>query len=379
MLLLVAGHTELWVTFVNRVHANRIHDVVLRKFRLIHDVMVPGFPIVFVWFAGIRGTGLLFDGHWTELPTGWRVYLGVCAVGVVGLVVAIARHFLNRPPNLQLSNHSITLDFEEKLGYRPAGKGHYDYLLRVPGNQSFELEVSQKSYRLPRLPHAWDGLSILHLTDLHLTGVLDRVYYEEVMKCAAAENADVIVFSGDLLDEPELLEWIPGILGGLKAPLGCYYILGNHDWYLDTAAIRDCLQELGWQDVAGTCVTIEHRGHQLAIGGTELPWMGRHPDFSEVKEDAFRLLLSHTPDNIPWARQNQVDLMLSGHNHGGQVVLPVFGPVYSPSRFGCRYAGGVFWEKPTLLYVSRGIGGRHPLRLNCRPELTTLVLRAPQE
>jgi predicted MPP superfamily phosphohydrolase len=71
-----------------------------------------------------------------------------------------------------------------------------------------------------------------------------------------------------------------------------------------------------------------------------------------------------------------VDLMLSGHNHGGQVVLPIIGPVYAPSRFGVQYAGGVFWKDPTLLYVSRGISGQHPLRLNCPPELTKLILRA---
>ena len=104
--------------------------------------------------------------------------------------------------------------------------------------------------------------------------------------------------------------------------------------------------------------------------------MGSHPDFSSAPEDAFRVLLIHTPDNLPWAKQQQVDVMLSGHNHGGQVVLPIIGPVYSPSRFGVRYAGGVFWEDPTLLYVSRGISSRHPLRFRCLPELTKLVLES---
>jgi predicted MPP superfamily phosphohydrolase len=67
--------------------------------------------------------------------------------------------------------------------------------------------------------------------------------------------------------------------------------------------------------------------------------------------------------------------MLSGHNHGGQVILPVIGPVYAPSRYGVRYAGGCFWEPPTLLYVSRGVAGERALRWNCLPELTKLVLR----
>jgi predicted MPP superfamily phosphohydrolase len=122
-------------------------------------------------------------------------------------------------------------------------------------------------------------------------------------------------------------------------------------------------------------MAVEHRGRRLVLGGTEVPWMGTHPDFSSAP-DAFRLLLSHTPDHLEWARQQQADLMLSGHNHGGQVVLPVIGPVYSPSRFGVQYAAGAFWSEPTLLYVSRGVSGRHPLRWNCRPEVTKLVLRA---
>ncbi len=91
----------------------------------------------------------------------------------------------------------------------------------------------------------------------------------------------------------------------------------------------------------------------------------------------FRLLLSHTPDHFAWARAHGVDLMLSGHNHGGQIVLPVIGPVFAPSRYGVRYAAGAFWSEPTLLYVSRGLSGRHPLRLNCPPELTRIVLESP--
>jgi predicted MPP superfamily phosphohydrolase len=111
--------------------------------------------------------------------------------------------------------------------------------------------------------------------------------------------------------------------------------------------------------------------------------MGAHPDFGASQNDAqadtikrpFRLLLSHTPDCLNEARRQKVDLMLAGHNHGGQVVLPVIGPVYSPSLSGCRYSGGTFWAPPTLLQVSRGLSGRHPLRINCRPEITRLILR----
>jgi hypothetical protein len=104
--------------------------------------------------------------------------------------------------------------------------------------------------------------------------------------------------------------------------------------------------------------------------------MGRQPQFAPAN-DGFRVLLSHTPDHFAWARRQGVDVMLAGHNHGGQIVLPVIGPVFGPSRHGVRYAGGAFWEDPTLLYVSRGLSGRRPLRFNCPPELTRLILTPP--
>lgn len=142
--------------------------------------------------------------------------------------------------------------------------------------------------------------------------------------------------------------------------------------------MRDALNSVGWRDLSGTTTELERNGKRIVMGGTEQPWMGSHPDFGGGDPDAFRILLSHTPDNLPWAREQNIDLMLSGHNHGGQVVLPMLGPIYSPSRYGVRYAGGVFFEEPTLLYVSRGLSAKHALRWNCPPELTKLVLESPE-
>jgi predicted MPP superfamily phosphohydrolase len=120
--------------------------------------------------------------------------------------------------------------------------------------------------------------------------------------------------------------------------------------------------------------TIEHRGHALAIGGTELPWMGDAADFCNVSENAFRLLLSHSPDQFAFAKQHNVDLMLAGHTHGGQIRLPLLGPVYCPSVHGPLYSDGVYFEAGTALHVTRGLSGETPVRLNCPPELALLVL-----
>ncbi len=376
LLVLVAGHTELVVTLINRVHGLPLPQRFLRQLRHWHDVWVPAFPLLLVWRVGLDGPRVLAGGSWAELGTGWRVYLALCAVGAVGLCVHLVRGRLQRVPSAQVSNHSWTVDMQKRLGRRPVAPGPFRFLTYVPGNEIFRVEVSVKEYRLPRLPKQWDGLSVLHLSDLHFIGTIERAFFEEVVELGAELNCDLAVLTGDLLDHQRLVEWLPTTLGRLSCPLGCYFVLGNHDWSLDPEQTRQWLTDLGWKDAGGRCFLIDHKGSVLALAGTERPWMGRHPDLTRVPAHAFRVLLSHTPDNLAWARRNRVDLMLCGHNHGGQVRLPLVGPVYSPSLHGCMYAGGAYWKEPTLLYVSRGLSGRHPLRLNCQPELTKLVLRA---
>jgi predicted MPP superfamily phosphohydrolase len=114
----------------------------------------------------------------------------------------------------------------------------------------------------------------------------------------------------------------------------------------------------------------------VILAGDEQPWFGTAPDLSTAPspEEAFRILVAHTPDRYPWAQEHGFGLMLAGHNHGGQIRIPLLGPIVSPSRYGVKYASGVFHEPPTTLHVSRGLSALHLLRFNCQPELTKLVL-----
>jgi uncharacterized protein len=376
LLLITAGHTELVVMLVNRVDAFPIPRPKLHHFRHFEDLLIVAFPFILLWFVGIRGPAVLFGGRWSDLSLGWMIYFGCCGLGLLAFFSSIVRWRLRRAPAVQVSNHSRTVDIAQVLGYKPLGTKGHARLARLPGNEALHLQVSDKRYALPRVPPEWHELSILHLTDSHFIGNLERPFFEEVARLGAEMRPDLIVFTGDLLDDLELLPWLPATFGKLKAPLGCYYSLGNHDWFYGPAEIREEFGRCGWQNVAGRSVMLDHRGHRLEIAGTERPWMGAHPELSG-DPGHFRLLLSHTPDHFAWARAHGVDLMLSGHNHGGQVVLPVIGPVFAPSRHGVRYAGGAYWSQPTLLYVSRGLSGRHPLRFNCPPELTRLVLESP--
>lgn len=376
LLLAAAGNAKLLAEAINRLHARRFREPILKGTRHLHDLLIVVFPPLLVWMFGFRGPRLLTSGDWSAMP-GWGwVLLGTCWLGAAGLVVSAVLWCLRTPPERQISVTSHVIDVKSRIGRRPLAPGPYRWLARVPGNQAGTFEVVERTLRLPRLPVACDGLSILHLSDLHYIGTLERAFFDEAMAVGRDFQPDLVVVTGDIVDDVRLLDWIPATLGTLSAPLGRYFILGNHEWREQPEPVRAAMKDTGWTDVAGRALRLQHAGETLVIGGDERPWMGDAPDLTQVPEAVFRILLSHTPDNIAWARGQGVDLMLSGHNHGGQVVLPVLGPIYSPSRFGCRYASGVFWRDPTMLVVSRGLSGQHPLRINCRPEIAKLVLRS---
>src|SRR5262249_38970478 len=135
-------------------------------------------------------------------------------------------------------------------------------------------------------------------------------------------------------------------------------------------------RRLGMQVLSNRWTQLEVRGEPMVVIGHEGPWLRPAPDLSACPSDVFRLCLSHTPDNLPWARRNHVDLMLSGHNHGGQIRFPLLGSVLVPSRYGRRYDCATFEEEPTVLHVVRGLAAQHPLRYHCRPEVAQIVLRS---
>src|SRR5262245_45039725 len=120
---------------------------------------------------------------------------------------------------------------------------------------------------------------------------------------------------------------------------------------------------------------LDIRGQPMVVIGHEGPWFPPSPDLTGCPKDAFRLCLSHTPDNLPWARRHGIDLVLAGHVHGGQIRFPLIGATFVPSRYSRRYDCGMFFESPTVMHVSRGLAGQHPVRLLCRPEVTRIVLK----
>ncbi len=299
----------------------------------------------------------------------------VCWSGGGWLLYVATRYGITRDPKQLVASTSHRIEIALELGKRPVDHGPYERLARLPFNEQFSVAVTQKTLQLDRLPIELEGLTIWHLSDWHFSGTLRREYFERVVLELRRKPADMICFTGDLIDNLNCTTWFPETLGKLQAEHGMFYILGNHDWHRDPDTIRAQLTQLGWRDVASQVVLPTIRGRQFALGGDETPWMGTAPNFATLDANLFRLLLSHTPDNIRRAQSQRIDLMLSGHTHGGQVQLPLIGPVYSPSLYGCKFSSGTFYQVPTLLHVSRGLAGLHPLRWRCAPEVTRLTLR----
>ena len=377
VVLPIVGHALFWIGVINRVHGLRLRHRLVLPLQLFHFAWVPLASLAWIWWVGWSGPRLLAGGSPAELawPARWvgMAFMALALLGLLRWVVQARRTPARQIVSEQSQLHDIGREFAAAPINRQA---HNAWWLSIPGNEILSLEIIELELALPRLPTTWDGLRILHLSDLHFTGGVTLPYFERVIELARQRPCDLVVFTGDLLDDDSLHDWIGPTLGRLSAPLGCFFLLGNHDWeWGDLDRTRKLLETFGWQNAGGQTRRLAWRGQPVVLAGDERPWCGPVPNWPLAEPGDFRLLLSHTPDNLPAARRAGVDLMLAGHTHGGQVCLPVLGPVYAPSLFGVNYAGGTFDRPPTLLRVSRGVGGMYPWRWNCRPEITFLTLR----
>ncbi len=367
------GHAAIYIFVINYIYGTRFRGWWHTGLRHLCELIIVAGPLAFLYWYGRQ---LWTSGDWLALPGPLLAYLGICwFLGFLVVPYQTIKRWRRSIPAMQLSNDTRTVDVAKILGHKPYGRGRYQYWAYVPGNQMFQIDLVEKTLQMPQLPAAWDGLTILQVSDLHLSGIPDRIYYEKIMEWSAENPPDIVAITGDILDGWGRYDWIIPVLGRLRWRLGAYAILGNHDVSFDVPRICRHLGELGIEMMGGRWTKLEVRGRPLVIIGNEMPWLRPEPDLSDCPAEGFRLGLCHTPDLLPWARRHRIDLMLSGHTHGGQVRLPGFGSILVPSCHSRRYDCGLFYEPPTLMYVSRGIGGGHPLRLFCRPEVTRLVLR----
>jgi predicted MPP superfamily phosphohydrolase len=365
-----AGHIAVQVYLLNWYLGWPSSRLLSRIIRKLNTVLVFGGPVLF-WWAFARGLGGHLDSFGDGLLLGYTIFCW--GAGFVIAPVLAVLYWLRRRNNVLITNHSEVVDIAKEFGYKPFGRGRHLYTAHLPGNEIFQVEFAERHLRIPGLPEVWEGLTILHLSDLHFRGIPDRNFFQKVMERCAAWQPELLALTGDIVDSKRHHRWVVPVLGRLRWQIEAFAILGNHDQWYDAPLVRRRLRKLRMHVLGNGWESALVRGQPMTIIGHEGPWFTPSPDLTGCPE-GFRLLLSHTPDNIAWARRHRVNLMLSGHNHGGQIRFPLIGSVYVPSRYGRRYDCGLFAEGPTVLHVSRGLGGQHPVRFRCRPEVTLLVL-----
>ncbi len=365
------GHASLVILAVNVIHGLGL------AFKRIEGVSVVALAIGGI--ATLAGLWWMAGQGWAAWPWPLKVYSGVCLlVGLVGLPVStILLRFRRLPRGVWTEAQAAeSLEAAGTEGESLVGDGPRSFLLRLPGNESLRLLVREARVTIPGLPPGLDGLRLVQVTDLHMAPCYDRRYFEVVADEVGRLEPDLVACTGDVVEHPSAIDWVEPIFGRMRGRLGQVAILGNHDLHFDEGEIRRALARAGFDDVDGRWTQFQVEGASLAVGGTSAPW-GPCLALDDRPEADFALLLSHTPDQFPHAsRSGLIDLMLCGHNHAGQIRLPLLGPIVMPSVYSRRYDRGFFRQGRTLMYVGQGIGGKHPVRYNCPPEITRIVLHA---
>lgn len=388
LVLALMGHAALWVGVYNRIHSL---GVVHRTAVLLSVVAILAAGGILAAFVVPAACGWLPPYH--RLATGpgplaANCYVYACcvlALFVLGRWVWL--QFFRSPPALLRHDcawPSVIDSAQVARGQDASDGGHRHFLIHLPGNEILRLHVTDRALELPRLAPALDRLVVVHLSDLHLTGYVGKQYFRQMVEAVNELDPDLVALTGDLVDNEACLPWIPDTLGRLCPRYGAFFVLGNHDVRVDSLAVRRTLSEAGLVDLGGRWTVVDVRGIPVVLAGNELPWIRPAADLTRAparRPDGtpLRIALSHTPDQFRWARQHDVDLLLAGHLHGGQILLPVVGPIVSPSRHGPRYSSGVFYQPPTVLHVSRGVSAKLPLRINCPPEIARLTLRCVRQ
>ena len=380
--LALLGHVALWLRFINHAHSFHFGCRPTRWLSRAAMTMMAGVPLLILGVDFTQWKLALLNGGWPQLSIWSTVYLGACLLGgTLAIAAWMVRKTVPKEPEPVQANRKEMVNVQLALGKRFQSKGPRHLFTKLPGNQVFHLEVIEKELLVPRLPAALDGLVIAHLTDLHFVGTVPIEFFAEAVRIANSWSPDLVAITGDLVDDSKYIDWVPETLGKLSARYGSYYVLGNHDLRIDFRRLRTTLADTGLVDLGGKTHQLEIGDSQLLLAGNERPWFGPAP-FIQPKHQSpenrpLRLVLSHSPDQFRWARRHDFDLMLAGHTHGGQIHFPGVGPLWSPTHRGVTYSSGTFYKSPTIMHVSRGLSGLTPLRLNCAPELTKLVLRSP--
>jgi uncharacterized protein len=279
-----------------------------------------------------------------------------------------------------------------------AGATLFGSLVYGFGNK-YKYEMRRVKLAFDNLPAAFKGLKIIHISDIHSGSFTDKAAVTRGIEKVLQENPDLILFTGDLVNDraTEMNDYMD-VFSRLKAPMGVFSTLGNHDygdyvqWESEAAkranleSLKQVHARLGWRLLMNEHVALEKGNEQIALLGIE-NWSakGRFPKYGKMQEAypgsekyPFKILLSHDPSH--WHAEVQpnysnIDLMLAGHTHGMQFGVELPGIKWSPVQYMYKEWAGLYESGKQKLYVNRGFGFiGYPGRVGILPEITVIEL-----
>lgn len=241
------------------------------------------------------------------------------------------------------------------------------------------IEVNEWSIESEDLPAAFEGLRIAQVSDLHNASFGNG--NARLLKLLGQTEPDLIVITGDLVDSRNTdMEVALDFAEQAREIAPCYYVSGNHESRISHwPQLRQGLIDAGVTVLEDSAVKLERDGEVLTLAGVRDPAFGG--DFAGALEylsagEGYTILLSHRPELFNWYAAWDIDLIFSGHAHGGQFRIPFFGGIVAPNQgLFPEYDSGLYESGGTAMLVSRGLGNSIiPLRLNNRPEILVAVL-----
>ncbi|MGI5939815.1 MAG: metallophosphoesterase [Thermoleophilia bacterium] len=261
--------------------------------------------------------------------------------------------------------------------------------------EPFWIQVKHYTYSSTDVPAAFDDTRIVFLTDIHRGPFFSEDRVRRLVDRVNTMAPDIIMLGGDYASDGEDEASCLAQLTHLRAPLGRYAVLGNHDYekieYTDQTYVYDvydpspaidAIERAGLELLDNRGVWVERNGHRIRVGGVSDHRVGSprlSPIVGGTTAEDLVILLSHNPDYAEHIPQDYVDLVLSGHTHGGQVSFFGFYAPYLPSENGQKYRSGMVHNGSTTVIVSNGVGSYLPIRFFARPQIVVITLKSASE
>ena len=253
------------------------------------------------------------------------------------------------------------------------------HVARAALTEPYMLSIEHERIQLSRLPKAFDGFRVVQLSDIHYGPFSDTEQIERAVETANRLQPDIIALTGDYISkERHYAAPCAEMMGRLRAKYGVYAVLGNHDHWVDAPLITDLFRAEGIKVLINEGMRFEKNGEAFWLAGVDDTMVGLE-DISLAlagsRDDEMKLLLAHNPILLRRAARASVDLVLSGHTHGGQVAIRGERNTLRGARK--RLLKGLGRLGSTQIYVNRGLGTVVlPIRYGCPPEISLLELRS---